>query len=98
MKLYFYVKLKKILDKKGISQKDLAAMTGLREATISELANDSRSAYNKKHILKIMEALKITDLSDLIEVRSIYEDDQNTFRNDLENDLENINNINRYKD
>jgi putative transcriptional regulator len=71
MKLYFHMKLKQILEKRGIQQKELAQMTGLREATISELVNDSRSAYNKNHILKIMEVLKISDLSELLEVRSI---------------------------
>jgi transcriptional regulator with XRE-family HTH domain len=71
MKLYFHMKLKEVLERKGISQKELAAMTGLREATISELVNDSRSAYNKKHLLKIMEVLNISDLSEILEVRSV---------------------------
>jgi putative transcriptional regulator len=71
MKLYFHMKLKSVLDKKGVSQKELAQMTGLREATISELVNDSRSAYNKKHLLKIMEVLNISDLSEILEVRDM---------------------------
>ncbi|WP_346729073.1 helix-turn-helix domain-containing protein [Lederbergia citrea] len=59
-----------ILESKGITQKELANMTDLREATISEIANDTRSTYNKKHLLKIMEALKVSDLNDILEVRS----------------------------
>jgi putative transcriptional regulator len=70
MELYFYMKLKGVLERKGISQKELAALTGLREATISELVNDTRSAYNKKHLLKIMEVLNISDLNEILEVRS----------------------------
>lgn len=65
------MKLKQILEKKGVSQKDLAQQTGLREATISELVNDTRSAYNKKHLLTIMKALKIKDLDEILEVRSL---------------------------
>nr|WP_283249517.1 helix-turn-helix transcriptional regulator [Lederbergia citrea] len=58
------------MESKGITQKELANMTDLREATISEIANDTRSTYNKKHLLKIMEALKVSDLNDILEVRS----------------------------
>ncbi|MGG3561616.1 helix-turn-helix transcriptional regulator [Neobacillus rhizosphaerae] len=68
MELTFRMKLKDLLERKGISQKELAKATGLREATISELVNDTRSAYNKKHLLTIMEALKVTDLSEVLEV------------------------------
>ncbi|MEH7116945.1 helix-turn-helix transcriptional regulator [Neobacillus vireti] len=71
MKLMFRMKLREVLERKGISQKELAEATGLREATISELVNDSRSAYNKKHILAIMEALKIEDLNEILEVIKI---------------------------
>lgn len=70
MNLYFQLKLKELLQKKGISQKELAGLTGLREATISELVNDTRSAYNKKHLLKIMEVLKVYNLNEILEVRS----------------------------
>jgi putative transcriptional regulator len=70
MRLYFHLKLKEILENKGILQKEIAQMTGLREATISELINDTRSAYNKKHLLIIMEVLKISDLNEILEVRT----------------------------
>jgi putative transcriptional regulator len=63
------MKLRHVLDRKGVSQKELALKTGLREATISEIINDTRSAYNKVHLLKIMKALNITDLSEILEVR-----------------------------
>lgn len=68
MRVFFRIKLKQLLDSKGITQKELATMTKLREATISELVNDTRSAYNKKHLAKIMEALKIRELNDILEV------------------------------
>jgi putative transcriptional regulator len=81
MKLYFHMKLKQILEKKGISQKEFAQATGLREATISELVNDTRSAYNKKHILKVMETLKLEKLEDLLEVRVVNGDNYEDFFN-----------------
>lgn len=62
--------MKQVLECKGISQKELAQKTGLREATISELVNNTRSAYNKNHLLRIMEALNISDLNELLEVRT----------------------------
>lgn len=60
------IKLKDILKEKNITQKELAEMTGLREATISELANNSRNAINKDHLILIMKALNITDLNRII--------------------------------
>jgi putative transcriptional regulator len=70
MTLYFHFKLKQILEAKGINQKVLAQMTGIREATISELVTDKRGAYNKEHLLKVMKALNITELSEILEVKS----------------------------
>jgi putative transcriptional regulator len=65
---HFNFKLREVLRRKGISQKELSQLTGLREATISELVNDSRSVYNKEHLSKIMEVLKLEDLSELLEI------------------------------
>jgi putative transcriptional regulator len=65
---YFNVKLKDILHERNISQKELAEMTGLREATISELANNTRTTLNKAHIIKIMQVLDLKELGELIEV------------------------------
>ena len=67
----FNLKLKEVLERKGISQKELSRMTGIREGTISELVNDSRSVYNKKHLITIMQALNIVDLNDILELRVI---------------------------
>lgn len=64
----FKFKLKDLLDSRGMTQKELAELTGLREATISEMINDSRSVYNKVHIIKVMDALNITELEKIIEM------------------------------
>lgn len=62
----FYITLKKALEDRGMTQKELAEITGIREATISEIANNTRNVINKVHLGKIMEALNITDLNDIL--------------------------------
>jgi putative transcriptional regulator len=71
---HFNFKLREILKRKGVTQKELAEMTGIREATISEMVNDSRSVYNKEHIVKVMDALHIEDLNDILELIVIKKD------------------------
>jgi putative transcriptional regulator len=63
------VKLKEILAEKGITQKQLAEMTGIRPAAISELYNNQRKTINKEHLSKIAEALGINDISQLLTIK-----------------------------
>lgn len=63
------VKLKWLLYERGVSQKELAEMTGLRPNTISEIANNQRSTINREQISIICDALDITDLNELFELR-----------------------------
>lgn len=65
----FNFKLKDVLERKGMTQKELSEITGIREATISEMVNDSRSVYNKQHMFKVMDALNITDLEEILELQ-----------------------------
>lgn len=62
------VKLKYWLKVRGYTQKQFAEITGLREATISELANNQRSAINKDHLVIVMKALKLNKIEDILEV------------------------------
>ncbi|QIW88790.1 transcriptional regulator [Bacillus phage P59] len=64
----FRLKIKEALEKAGMTQKDLARETGLREATISEMSQNARTVINKVHLAKIMDALDITELSDILEL------------------------------
>lgn len=66
---YLVIKLDDLLQERGISQKDLAMMTGIREGTITEIANGKGSTWNKTQLIAIMSALKLTALSQLIEIR-----------------------------
>jgi transcriptional regulator with XRE-family HTH domain len=64
----FNFKLKELLERRGMTQKELSALTGIREATISEMVNDSRSVYNKVNLSKVMDALNVLELSDILEL------------------------------
>ena len=62
------LKVKEALDKRELSQKKLAEMSGIRESTISDIVRGTRTVINFEHISKIAEALKITDIRELIDV------------------------------
>ncbi|MCD8322353.1 MAG: helix-turn-helix transcriptional regulator [Oscillospiraceae bacterium] len=63
------IRLKDLLDERGIKQKQLAAMTDIRESTISDICRGTRTVMNFEHIAKIAEALQIDDVRDIIELR-----------------------------
>jgi putative transcriptional regulator len=64
---HFKLKIRDILRDKNMTQKELAELAGIREATLSEMASNSRSVINKVHLAKIMDALDITKLEDILE-------------------------------
>lgn len=63
---YIAIHLDDILKEKGITQRDLANMTGLRRATISNFTNGKFLTLNPLQLMNIMVALKISDLSQLV--------------------------------
>ena len=63
----FKLKIKEAVESRNITQKELAEMTGIREATISEMAQNARTVINKVHLGKIMDALDITKLDEILE-------------------------------
>lgn len=62
------IRLSEILKEKGMTQKELAKLTGLRANVISELVNNQRTTFNKEHLMKICDTLEIDDISELIEI------------------------------
>jgi transcriptional regulator with XRE-family HTH domain len=62
------VKLEEVLKSRGLTQKQLAEMTGIRPAAISELFNNQRKSLNKEHLEKIAAVLDIKDITELIEI------------------------------
>jgi putative transcriptional regulator len=62
------IKLDEVLKDRNMSQKELARLTGIRPAAISELYNNQRKSINREHIEKIAAALDISDISELITI------------------------------
>ena len=63
------VKLKEILNERGMSQVELAEKTGLTRTVISELATNRRTSVNREHITKVIQALGIVDMNEIFEVK-----------------------------
>jgi putative transcriptional regulator len=64
-----YIRLKEVLQERNLSQKQLAQMTGLREATVSEITRNTKTSINVEHLAKILRALNINDLNKLIKIQ-----------------------------
>lgn len=62
------VKLKEVLEERKMTQGELAKVTGLRQAVVSELVNNQRLSLKKEHITKICEALDIKQIEDILEL------------------------------
>ncbi|AAT55825.1 MULTISPECIES: helix-turn-helix domain-containing protein [Bacteria] len=61
------IKLKEILNEKNLTQKQLAEMTHMREATISDIVRGARTVINIQHIEHIAKALEIKDIREIID-------------------------------
>lgn len=64
------IKLDKVLAERNKTQKELAELTGIRPAAISELFNNQRKSINKEHLEKIADALSIEDIRELIAIET----------------------------
>ncbi|MCM3359818.1 helix-turn-helix transcriptional regulator [Psychrobacillus sp. MER TA 171] len=64
--MYLKSRLKILLAERDMNQKDLADKTGLTTRLISEIANNKVKMYPKEALEKIMVALEIKDLSELL--------------------------------
>ena len=62
------LRLKEILEERGLTQIEVSYMTRIAPMTISELVNNKRISINKKQIAKICKALDITDFNELFKV------------------------------
>ena len=61
------LKIKEAIEERGITQKKLAEMSGLRESTISDIVRGTRTVINFEHLSKIAEALEIDNITELID-------------------------------
>jgi len=62
-------KIDDALKERKLTQKQLAAMTGMRVATISELVNGKGTNVNYVQMLALMAALRLTSFEQLFEIR-----------------------------
>ncbi len=65
------VRVKELLEEKGITQKKLAELAGVRESTISDIVRGSRTVINFEHLGKIATALDISDIRKIIDLEEI---------------------------
>lgn len=61
------LKVKEAIEARGITQKKLAEMSGIRESTISDIVRGTRTVINFEHLSKIAEALEVGEITELID-------------------------------
>lgn len=61
-------KLGEVLKAKDVKQMDLAEKSGVRQAYISDMVNNSRTTINRQTLAKVMKALGITDMNEILEL------------------------------
>lgn len=60
------VKLKEVMEERGLTQLKLSEMTGIRQAAISEIANNRRDTINKAQLETICKVLGIIDFNEIL--------------------------------
>lgn len=61
------IKLKEIMEERALTQLKVSEMTGIRQAAISEIANNRRDTINKVHLETICKVLDIKDFNEILE-------------------------------
>ena len=62
------LKLDKAMKDRGITQLKLARLTGIRQATISDMVQNKRGTINLRNLERIIQILNIRDMSEIIEL------------------------------
>ena len=65
------LRVKELLEEKGLTQKKLAELAGVRESTISDIVRGTRTVINFEHLGKIATALEISDIKKIIDLEEI---------------------------
>ena len=64
----FVVTLDDLLADRGLSKKDLEKLTGIKQQTITEFCDGKNFNLTKLHVMAFMVALRVTRLSDIIDI------------------------------
>lgn len=65
------LRVKELIEEKGITQKKLAELAGVRESTISDIVRGTRTVINFEHLGKIATALEIIDIRKIIDLEEV---------------------------
>jgi DNA-binding Xre family transcriptional regulator len=65
------IRLNELLNRYNLSINQLHLLTGIRRATLSEIANNKRERIQLEHIEKIANALEIEDINEIITLRKV---------------------------
>lgn len=65
------VRLNDLLSDYDLSLNQLHLLTGIRRATLSEIANNKRQRIQLEHIEKIANALEIEDINEIITLQKV---------------------------
>ncbi|WP_258000375.1 helix-turn-helix domain-containing protein [Bacillus sp. Marseille-P3661] len=84
-RLVLVIRLGDLLKEKGITQKELAEMTGMRPNAVSNLARGVVERITIDHIERIANALKVEDINELVTL-------------ELESEVWNMSTINKQKE
>lgn len=60
------IRLNEVMAERGLTQTQLAEVSNVRQAAISEMSRNIREQINIKTLIKIANALEIDDISELI--------------------------------
>lgn len=66
-------KVKELAAERKLTLREVSYLTGIRPNTVAALANGKFSVLNATHLILLMTAFNITDISDLIEVEMTEE-------------------------
>lgn len=66
---YIISKIDDCLVRRGLNQRDLSILTGIRIGTISEMVNGKEASFNKNRLIAVMVALRVSSMDELIEIR-----------------------------
>lgn len=61
------LRVKELIEEHNITQKVLSQLSGIRESTISDIVRGTRTVINFEHLSKIAEALKVKNISEIID-------------------------------
>ncbi|MGG1644131.1 helix-turn-helix domain-containing protein [Paenibacillus sp. NRS-1782] len=68
------IKLNEIMAQRGLTQMQLAELSGVRQAAISEMSRNIREQINLRTLIKIADALEIDDISELLTLENNEKD------------------------